>query len=563
MRDRLTCFSKQRPLALFALVFLVSACAKILLLGSRELWLDETYSAFTAHLHFRQLLHFVFGDVHPPIFPILLWIWVRLVGDAQIMLRLFSVLFNIASMILMFILGRRILGLRYGSLAAILFAFSPMLFVYSLEVRNYMLFLFVLICLLSVHWRVAVEQSRSQSLPLIYSLLAATLFYIHYVGVFVLLGLFAHWTLCSVFVRQRLARVSIAAILTLVFVAPGIPVALTQYHLKTHMDRELKLSNVDPSALSYGHEVPSKGFLGSLVRSSATVAGFYPAKSPAVLLFFALPLICVFAGIAYLALFKGDEVCRLLGMVVMGMSVGVVFLHLGNTRYILPLVPLLVLAIARVLQYWSAFVRWQPVALAAAALLVCVYGAGFYRQAFRHHGHPWQNVVSTVQHEYHEGDQVVFDALYAQVPFDYFAQHQAFRPKETGFPISIYDWWARQNFEGWSGPVVKLADLNRFVDTAPRPKTLWLVLYETYYYDPHEQLLQRLRENAEVSEVSLLTDPDAEISEEDSGLRLIRVAFPQAPSTPAAPQNEVILAHDSNNANSSPRQVADKLIAAK
>ncbi len=105
--------------------------------------------------------------------------------------------------------------------------------------------------------------------------------------------------------------------------------------------------------------------------------------------------------------------------------------------------------------------------------------------------------------------------------------------------------------------------LNRFVDTAPRPKTLWLVLYETYYYDPHEQLLQRLREKAEVSEVSLPTDPDAEISEEDSGLRLIRVAFPQAPSTPAAPQNEVILAHDSNNANSSPRQVADKLIAAK
>jgi 4-amino-4-deoxy-L-arabinose transferase-like glycosyltransferase len=545
------------------LVFLVSACAKILLLGSRELWLDETYSAFTAHLHFRQLLHFVFGDVHPPLFPILLWMWVRLAGDAQIMLRLFSVVFNIASMILMFFVGRRILGLRYGSLAAILFAFSPMLFVYSLEVRNYMLFIFVLICLLSVHWRVAVEQSRSQSLPLIYSLLAATLFYIHYVGVFVLLGLFAHWTLCSVFVRQRLARVSIAAILTLVFVAPGIPVALTQYHLKTQMDHELKLSNVDPSTLSYGHEVPAKGFLGSLVRSAATVAGFYPAKSPAILLFLALPLICVFAGIAYLALFRGDEVCRLLGMVIVGMSVGVVFLHLGNTRYILPLVPLLVLAIARVFQFWSAFVRWQPVALAAAALLVCVYGAGFYRQAFRHHGHPWQNVVSTVQRGYHEGDQVVFDALYAQVPFDYFAQHQAFRPKESGFPISIYDWWSRQSFEGWSGPVVKLADLNRFVDTEPRSKTLWLVLYETYYYDPHEQLLQRLREKAEVSEVSLPTDPDAEVSEEDSGLRLIRVAFPQAPSTPAVPQNNVILAHDSNDANSSPRHVADKLIAAK
>ncbi len=137
MRDRLTCFSKQRPLALLCFgVFGEAPAPKSFCSGSEELWLDETYSAFTAHLHFRQLLHFVFGDVHPPIFPILLWIWVRLVGDAQIMLRLFSVVFNIASMILMFFLGRRILGLRYGSLAAILFAFSPMLFVYSLEVRS-------------------------------------------------------------------------------------------------------------------------------------------------------------------------------------------------------------------------------------------------------------------------------------------------------------------------------------------------------------------------------------------------------------------------------------------
>ena len=562
MRDRLTCL-RQSPFVLFALVFLVSAFAKVLLLGSRELWLDETYSAFTSHLNFRQLLHFVFGDVHPPLFSILLWIWVRLVGDAQQMLRLFSVVFNIASMIVMFFLGRRVLGTRFGALAAILFAFSPMLFVYSLEVRNYMLFIFVLICLLSVHWRVAVEQNPSRSLPIIYSLLAATLFYIHYVGVFVLLGLFAHWALCSVFVRQRMVRVCTAAVLTFLLAVPGISLALTQYHLKTRMDRELERSSVDPSALSYGHEVPSEGFSGRLVRSAATVAGFYPARSAGMLLLFALPLLCVFAGIAYLALFKGDEVCRLLGLVVLGMSVGVAFLHLGNTRYILPLIPLLVLAIARVLQFWSDSLRWQPVALTTAALLVCVYGAGFYRQAFRHRGHPWQNLVSAVQRGYHEGDQVVFDALYAQVPFDYFAEHLAFRPRETGFPISIYDWWSRQSFEGWSGPVVKLADLNRFVDTAPRSRTLWLVLYETYYYDPHEQLLQRLRERAEVTEVKLPPDPDAQDSDDDPGLRLIRVVFPRRPSKTDASRNNVVLAHSSDSANRSSQPVADKLIATK
>jgi hypothetical protein len=48
-----------------------------------------------------------------------------------------------------------------------------------------------------------------------------------------------------------------------------------------------------------------------------------------------------------------------------------------------------------------------------------LYLAGFARQALRHHGHPWQNLRIAIEHDYLPGDRIVFDALYAQVPFDY------------------------------------------------------------------------------------------------------------------------------------------------
>jgi hypothetical protein len=169
--------------------------------------------------------------------------------------------------------------------------------------------------------------------------------------------------------------------------------------------------------------------------------------------------------------------------------------------------------------------RWRKLSLAVGTLILCVYAAGFFRQAFMRHGRPWQNLVSIVQQEYRPGDKVIFDVLYSQVPFDYFARHAHFQPQESGFPLSIYDWWDKQSNKAWGGPVILQSDLDQFVSdlSASKSKTLWLVLYETYYYDPHDALLARLRQLGQVTEVSLPPDRDATNSLE--ALRLIRITI--------------------------------------
>jgi hypothetical protein len=157
--------------------------------------------------------------------------------------------------------------------------------------------------------------------------------------------------------------------------------------------------------------------------------------------------------------------------------------------------------------------------------LLFLYVAGFLRQTFIHHGRPWQNLVSAVQQNSQSKDMVVFSALYAQVPFDYFARQAHFQVREVGFPLSIYDWWSKQKNQAWGGPVILRADLDDFTArlAASDSKTFWVVRYETYYYDPQDALLARLRQLGKVEEINLPPDPDATSDEES--LRLFRVTI--------------------------------------
>jgi len=429
----------------------------------------------------------------------------------------------------MFVLARRILGANYGAFAAALFAFSPMLFVYSLEVRMYMLSIFVLICLLIAHWAVAVEQNEANWLVVAYGVLAALLFYVHYIGVFLVFGLFVHWAIASSFVWRRLKRLFVAAVLTILFVSPGIPVMLQQHAGRMQLDVALRLSHRNPSALTFGVTDQSGSEptqLQALAKSAAATAGVYPAQSFLLLLLCAAPIAAALAGAVFLGIVKGDQASRLFLIILLATGVGIIALHGTKTRFMLPIVPLLVLALSRAIQYSAASTRWRAPSLTVGMLILCLYIGGFVRQAFIHHGHPWQNLESAVQQNYRPGDLVIFDVLYLQVPFDYFAKQSHFQPQESGFPISIYDWWDEQSFKGWGGPVIMQSDLDQYISriSESKSRSLWLVLNETYYYDPHDALLARLKQLGKVTEFSLPLDPDLHDAQDKESLRLFRIS---------------------------------------
>jgi 4-amino-4-deoxy-L-arabinose transferase-like glycosyltransferase len=82
-------------------------------------------------------------DVHPPLYPLLLWLWSAVFGNHEAVLRLPSYLAGLGSLWATWALARRWLGPRYALVAGALLAFSPPHIWYSVENKTNMVALFL------------------------------------------------------------------------------------------------------------------------------------------------------------------------------------------------------------------------------------------------------------------------------------------------------------------------------------------------------------------------------------------------------------------------------------
>jgi 4-amino-4-deoxy-L-arabinose transferase-like glycosyltransferase len=531
---RSTCLSvwayASRPLVILIAALLISLAVKIIRLNSRDLWLDETYSAYLAGLSFSNCFKYIVGDVHPPLYYFLLWVWVRLFGNAQPALRLLSVVLSGLGTVGIFVAAKAWMGARAGAFAALLFAFSPLLFVYSLEVRMYMLAICLMTALLALHKSVACESTiSSRTLTwrvALYAVFSALLFYTHYAGVFFLTALFADWLFACVLRAVRLRPFLLAVALTAVLTGPWIPVMLHQRARRIDLNDQRTASMHDPSSLLFGATEENEGLkdaLSRVARNAAAVAGFFPGPPAVLAALCAAPLAAILLGIGWLVI-RGDRLCRLGIFTSAGLGACLFFLGHNNSRYMLPGLPVLFLLMGRVVQ-WGRETRWPVASPAVAFLVVVVYVLGFARQAGVQHPQPWRNLVKVLDREARPGDIILFSAPYAQTPFDYFAgQAGAVHLREEGFPESIYTWWERQPFKGWGSPIAHASDLDatqsRLIGKSGS-ETIWLVVFETNYYDPKNALLSRLSASMNAREVVLPPEPASAIPGDQP--RLIRI----------------------------------------
>jgi uncharacterized membrane protein len=123
------------------LVFLLAALGlRLLLLGSKSLWLDEALSLRVALLGQAALWSGTPDIYHPPLFYWLLELWAQL-GRSEFVLRLPSAILGSLSVVLIYILANDLADRPVAVTAAGLMAFSPLVVWYSQELRPYALLL--------------------------------------------------------------------------------------------------------------------------------------------------------------------------------------------------------------------------------------------------------------------------------------------------------------------------------------------------------------------------------------------------------------------------------------
>jgi len=121
------------------IIFVLILALGLRLIGiNQSLWLDEAISANIAKLPIGEIVkNFSVGDFHPPLFYWFLDLWTKIGGSNVVWLRLSSVLFSLATIYFVYLIGKKIKNKKIGILAALFLAVNPLFIYYSQELRMY------------------------------------------------------------------------------------------------------------------------------------------------------------------------------------------------------------------------------------------------------------------------------------------------------------------------------------------------------------------------------------------------------------------------------------------
>lgn len=135
----------KRSAIVIGVIALAYLAARLWRLTDSCLWFDEVFSIHAAEHSWSDLLPFVAKDlIHPPLFYLLLKLWITAGGESLLWLRLFPVLFAVLALVPFWMLCRE-LKLRSTTIIAAfgLFAVNGALIKYAQEMRMYSLLLFL------------------------------------------------------------------------------------------------------------------------------------------------------------------------------------------------------------------------------------------------------------------------------------------------------------------------------------------------------------------------------------------------------------------------------------
>src|SRR5436190_16136275 len=167
-------------LAAFLFILTVYIAARLWNLTASCLWFDEIFSVHAAEHSWDSILNFVSLDlIHPPLFYILLKLWISAGGEGLLWLRTFPVLFSIIAIVPFICLCRDLRLNNWTTILAFFFiAVNGSLIKYSQELRMYSM----LLCLSLFSMWLFVRYFKSGKGMVALTIINILLVYTHYFG---------------------------------------------------------------------------------------------------------------------------------------------------------------------------------------------------------------------------------------------------------------------------------------------------------------------------------------------------------------------------------------------
>jgi len=230
--------NKKNVQILLVLILLLGSFLRIYGLGNESFWLDEMDTVRSVEFSVSQIIEKTYANatLYPqfwgkgagtlPLYYILTNYWTKIVDISEFKLRLFSALFGILSIYLVFLVGKLILNQEIGLIASFMLAINHQHIYFSQEVRMYsMLVALTLLSILSLLHALKTNKNIYWGCFVISTVL---LLYTHPFSFFILLfqGLFIllYWKKYRMFLKKMI----FSGITVFLFYLPWIPALIKQ-----------------------------------------------------------------------------------------------------------------------------------------------------------------------------------------------------------------------------------------------------------------------------------------------------------------------------------------------
>lgn len=136
------------PGVILASVIMIFIALRVWHITTYSLWGGEAFSMIGAKMDWTNMFAYIVADVvHPPLFYIVLKLWILAGGESLLWLKLFPVLYGIALIVPFLLLCRELNLPRPAiSLAVVLVAINGYMIHYAQELRMYSMFAFLALC---------------------------------------------------------------------------------------------------------------------------------------------------------------------------------------------------------------------------------------------------------------------------------------------------------------------------------------------------------------------------------------------------------------------------------
>ncbi|HEV2170958.1 MAG TPA: glycosyltransferase family 39 protein, partial [Candidatus Binatus sp.] len=219
--------SSRRPLLIFVAIFVAAAFVYSFQLGTDPFGASEAYSAWAAAKTIGAIVRTpVLHDPGKQVFYyIVLHYFAQIFGLSEVSLRSLSVVFSLATLVLVFAIGCEMFDDNTALAAAAIWAFNPLAVAFAHSARMYPMLIAVALAYLLTLWRVRNHSSVSGAI--LCGLVGAALLYTHLGGV-LFIGTGVSMLARDYFRGRRDAMGWLAAAITLAVFVPYVPIARAQ-----------------------------------------------------------------------------------------------------------------------------------------------------------------------------------------------------------------------------------------------------------------------------------------------------------------------------------------------